>query len=125
MNQVRREIRILIVEDDEPARSLLANIFRRRGFCVAEAGNGQEGIDSVMKNNPEIIIIDGMMPVMDGFEAVKILKNNPQTKDIPIIFCSATHSESEARRKVEVEDYIEKPLIFDELYKKVCRFVSA
>lgn len=116
-----RKIKILIVDDDKEIRGLFCDILTRRNFVVKEAGNGKEGVESAIQEKPDLIILDVMMPVMNGFEAARCLKSNRETQNIPIIFCTATHADEV---KHNGDDYLEKPVKLEELFKKIDRIVK-
>lgn len=114
--------KILIVDDNEDMLDTLDHLFRFYDFEVYRALNGQEGIQVANKENPDIILLDALMPVMNGFEACKILKNENKTKDIPIVFLSANYVEDEHRimgLELGADDYILKPFNAKELIARV------
>jgi DNA-binding response OmpR family regulator len=83
--------------------------------------NGKTGLETVCKHAPDIILIDLMMPVMDGFKIAKLLKENPDTKDIPLLFVTA-RSDIEERiqgLKLGAIDYVCKPFVIEELIAKI------
>ncbi len=84
---MKAQYKILIVEDEKIMQELLVTrLSREEIFKVYTANNGQEGIYSVFTNNPDLILLDIRMPVMDGITVMKELKKDPRSKDIPIIF---------------------------------------
>jgi len=101
---------ILIVEDDQAIRGILANAFRKRGFEVAEAGDGQSGSECVTSDNKyAIILLDIMMPLGGGERVLKSLRN--QDKDCPSVIIMTNLAEAEARKIVndyQVEEIITK-----------------
>ncbi len=80
--------KVLIIEDDEPILKLYETKLSKEGFDVSVARDGKEGIERAKNMKPEIIMLDLMMPIMNGFEAIKILKKDKDTKDIPVVFLS-------------------------------------
>jgi len=80
--------KILIAEDDIQIADLYDRKFEKSGFDVILAGNGEEAVKRAKKESPDIILLDVMMPIMNGFEALKELKKLPETKEIPIIIVS-------------------------------------
>jgi len=88
---------VLIVDDVAKNLQLLGNILKKENYRIAAASNGKQAVAIASDTSPDLILLDVMMPEMDGFEACSKLKNIPETKDIPIIFLTA---------KVETEDII-------------------
>jgi len=83
-----KDIKILLVEDDKSIRDLYEIKLNKSGFTVVTAENGGIGWDLAQKELPDIILLDVMMPVMNGFEVLKKLRNNKDTKEIPVIILS-------------------------------------
>jgi diguanylate cyclase (GGDEF)-like protein len=114
--------KVLIVDDNEDMLDTLEHLFNFYEFEVARAVDGKKGIDAAKKENPDIIVLDALMPVMNGFDACKILKENSQTKEIPIVFLSANYVEEEHRimgLELGADDYILKPFNAKELIARV------
>jgi CheY-like chemotaxis protein len=82
---------ILVVEDMPQIRGLLEVTLRFEGYPVESASNGQEALEKVQENRPALIITDILMPKMDGFSMVYNLRKNEETRDIPVVFLSATY----------------------------------
>src|ERR1700733_8883718 len=80
---------ILVVDDSADGREMLTEYLAFQGFCVVEAQNGQEAIDVARRIQPEIILMDLSMPVLDGWDATRQLRADPLTKDIIIVAVSA------------------------------------
>jgi CheY-like chemotaxis protein len=80
---------ILVVEDDAAARSLLRRMLEKEGWQVTEAGNGQVALDMLAEQQPDLIILDLMMPALDGFQFVKRLRTLPTWRDVPVIVITA------------------------------------
>ena len=110
-----------MVDDEEAIVKILKLRLEHAGYSVTTANNGLKAIESVLENNPDLIVMDCMMPEMDGYEATKKLKANPKTKNIPIIMLTAkADKESRAHGlKVGVDDYIAKPIDFDKLTERI------
>lgn len=81
--------RILLVEDDPAIRRLLLELLTEEGYDVHTAGNGQAGVSAARTNRPDLILMDLMLPEMDGMAATRQLKSDPTTRGIPIIAISA------------------------------------
>ncbi len=114
--------KVLVVDDNEDMLETLDHLFSFYGFQVVRASNGKEAVEVAEKELPDIIILDALMPVMDGFEACKILKDAPRTREIPIVFLSANYTEDEHRitgLELGADDYILKPFNAKELIAKV------
>ncbi len=113
--------KILIAEDERDIRDLVAFTLRFAGYEVAAAANGEEAVAMASKENPDLILMDVRMPRMTGYDACRILKANPDMKDIPIVFLSAKGQESEIQTGMEVgaEEYLLKPFAPDQLTERV------
>ncbi len=112
---------ILIVDDTMANIQVLGSILRRNGCQVAVANNGKDAIMAAQKDKPDLILMDVMMPIMDGFTAAKILKNSNDTKHIPIIFLTAKVGADDIVEGFESggEDYLTKPFNTKELLIRV------
>ncbi len=123
-----RKIRVLVVDDEENARYILnLKLSMKKGFIVDEAENGKVALEKVAQNKPDIILLDVMMPVMDGYECCKRLKENPETEDIPIIFLTAKTRTNDIIQgiRVGVDDYIMKPYEFEDLYNRIMKILDS
>lgn len=120
----KKRVKLLVADDSETFRSLLSYMLSRRKFIVEEASNGREALDKICKNKPDIIILDVMMPEMNGIELCKRLRENKETRDIPVIFCTAANMEGIFDKEVIFDDYVEKPFSIDKLCEKIDRLVK-
>ena len=113
--------KILYVEDDEDNVYMLTRRLKRKGFEVVFAGNGQEGIEMVRTESPALVLMDLLLPVLDGWEATRRLKAAPETKDIPIIALSAHAMEGEREKALAAgcDDFDTKPVELDRLLGKI------
>ncbi|WAS06708.1 PAS domain S-box protein [Gloeomargaritales cyanobacterium VI4D9] len=109
---------ILIVDDDTHIRELLKQELTQAGYQVQEARNGVEAIKQVGMMRPDLIILDVMMPEVDGFDVAAALKKNPTTANIPIIILSIVEDRQKGYR-LGVERYITKPFLMDNLLQEV------
>ena len=109
---------ILIVDDDDSIRSLLQQELSEGGYLIEEATNGKEALERIRKNRPDLIILDVMMPEMNGFDVAAILKNDPQTMDIPIIVLSIVQDKIRGYR-IGVDRYLTKPIDTAQLFTEV------
>ncbi len=112
-NSVNEAVKILIVDDVSANRFVLRDIIQEMGYQPILAENGVQALKIVNRLNPQLIILDIAMPEMDGYEFCKIVKENPATRDIQIIFISAFDDPSDVVRGFDLggEDYITKPFI--------------
>ncbi|MDR2367763.1 MAG: response regulator [Deltaproteobacteria bacterium] len=118
--------RILIVDDDELIHKLLGAILQKAGFECLDALSGPEGIEKATNERPELVILDIMMPDMDGFEVMRALKSNPITSTIPVIFLSGKfHNREKAMaRELGAADFMEKPFERSELLARVKTYLT-
>ena len=102
---------ILAVEDEEDIRELLDFNLTRHGFDVAAVESGEEALESIAKNRPDLVLLDLMLPGMDGFEICKKLKGSDATRDIPVIMLTACGEEADIVTGLELgaDDYMTKP----------------
>ena len=119
-------MKILLVEDNELNRDMLTRRLKRKGFIVVPAQNGQEAIDMSKSENPDIILMDLSLPVIDGWTAAKILKGNATTKSIPIIALTAHAMKGDREKALEAgcDDYDTKPIDFKRLLGKINNLTS-
>ncbi|MDX1379001.1 MAG: response regulator, partial [Anaerolineales bacterium] len=103
--------KILIAEDERDIRDLVAFTLRFAGHEVFSASNGEEAVEMAPKVNPDLILMDVRMPRMTGYEACKIMKENPDLRDIPVVFLSAKGQENEIQQGLDAgaEEYLLKP----------------
>ncbi|MCB1044548.1 MAG: response regulator [Acidobacteria bacterium] len=103
--------RVLIVEDEEDIAQLLAYNLRRDAFDVITADNGREALDRVMTDQPDLILLDLMLPEVSGIDVCRKLKTDQRTRDIPIIMLTARSEEADMVTGLEMgaDDYITKP----------------
>ena len=113
--------KILIAEDERDIRDLVAFTLRFAGYEVFSAANGEEAVSLAPQVNPDLILMDVRMPRMTGYEACRILKLDPDLKDIPIVFLSAKGQEAEIQQGLEAgaEEYLLKPFAPDQLTSRV------
>ncbi|MEZ4636428.1 MAG: response regulator [Caldilineaceae bacterium] len=113
--------KILIAEDEVTMRRLMVTLLRRHNHEVIEAGNGEEAFAMAYEHQPDIILLDVMMPLADGFEAVKRLRANPETESIPVIFLSAKGQVEDRVEGLRLggDDYIIKPAEPAELMARI------
>ena len=118
---MNKELKILIIEDDAVHRTVVDNILSDEGFTVITAINGQEGIEAVLKEKPDLVITDIRMPVKDGYAVCRELRDNPLTRFIPVVILTANHAQEDLVYGFEqgAFDYILKPFENQELMARV------
>lgn len=109
---------ILVVDDDDSIRSLLHQELSDAGYLIEEAANGKQALECVRRNKPDLIILDVMMPEMNGFDVAAVLKNDPHTMDIPIIVLSIVQDKARGFR-IGVDRYLTKPIDTGQLFEEV------
>jgi DNA-binding response OmpR family regulator len=109
------DAKVLLVDDDPVILKLLQVNFEMEGYTVSTACDGVEGLEKARAEHPDIVLLDIMMPRMDGLQVTKELKGNDDTKGIPIILLSAKAqaSDVQAGKEMGADDYLTKP--FDPL----------
>lgn len=103
--------KVLIVDDDPGIRMLLSKFLQREGFETLMAENGLEGVEFAKKHQPDLIIMDVVMPQMDGLTAARLIKFYKPLRDVPILFLTAKDAEKEIElaQEVRADVYITKP----------------
>jgi len=112
---------VLLVEDEPAQRELLAYNLEAEGFDVIAADNGEDGLILVDENDPDLIVLDWMMPQLSGIEVCRRLKSNSKTRQIPVVMLSARAEEVDRVRGLETgaDDYVVKPYSVIELMARV------
>ena len=115
------EPKILVVEDNEMNRDMLTRRLERKGFEVVVAINGKAGIDMASSSNPDIILMDLSLPVIDGWEATRQIKADPATQSIPVIALTAHAMAGDEQKALEAgcDDYDTKPIDLSRLLGKI------
>jgi PAS domain S-box-containing protein len=118
--------KVLVVDDIESNRLLLNKVLEIYNLKILEAINGKEAIHMAKENKPDVILMDLRMPVMDGYEATKILKNTSEVKDIPIVILTASvmSSDVEVIKQIKCEGYIRKPVSRVELINELKKHIE-
>ncbi|MGA2502879.1 MAG: response regulator [Anaerolineales bacterium] len=121
MTEINTKV-ILCIEDEQEMIDLIRLILSRRGFEILGANGGKEGLEMIRKNHPDLVLLDLMMPEMDGWEVYQQMKADETTRDIPVIVVTA---KAQSIDKVlglhiaKVDDYIAKPFSPQELLASV------
>jgi two-component system, cell cycle response regulator DivK len=117
---------ILLVEDNEMNRDMLSRRLRRRGYDIAIAVDGGEGVRRAQQERPALILMDMSLPVLDGWEATRRLKSDPETASIPIIALTAhaMSGDEEKARAAGCDDFDVKPVDLKRLLGKIELWLS-
>jgi DNA-binding response OmpR family regulator len=118
--------KVLVVDDEVNITQILEFSIGAEGFDVMTAQNGEEAIEKARREQPDLIILDIMMPKIDGYEACRILKANPLTKNIPVVLLTAKGRDIDKRLGMEVgaTDYIVKPFSPNKLIERINQLLS-
>ncbi len=113
----KKGYKILVVDDDEALVDVVSNLLKLEGYEVLEAYNGKAGLEMAKEKKPHVIILDIMMPEMDGYQVLEKLKEDPETNDIPVIMLTARTEDKAVIEswKKGADFYIPKPFEIDEL----------
>ncbi|MGK7922861.1 MAG: PleD family two-component system response regulator [Trichodesmium sp.] len=116
--------KILIVDDCEIVRKLCSNLLSKIGLKTTSASNGLEALEKVKSEHPDLVILDIIMPEMNGYQVCRQLKSRPETMNIPVLFCSSKNAEVDVywAMKQGADGYISKPVKNSELMEIMQRF---
>lgn len=119
-------VKILLVEDNEMNRDMLSRRLERRGYEVIIAIDGLAGVEATMQTMPDLVLMDMSLPVIDGWEATKRIKENPATARIPIIALTAHAMADDRKRALDAgcDDYDTKPVELPGLLDKIVRLTG-
>jgi PAS domain S-box-containing protein len=109
---------VLVVDDSAPMRALICGLLEQAGYQVAEADSGASALQLARLLQPQLITLDVMLPDLDGFDVIQVLRNDPLTRDLPVLFVSAT-SERERALALGGNAFISKPFTNDELITQI------
>lgn len=100
---------ILVIDDDQAMRNMLETVLLDEGYSVILARNGKEGLELAARQRPALVLLDLMMPVMDGWQFLEALKQMPELADLPVLLLSASRQIVSTARDNPVKAYIPKP----------------
>ena len=121
MDEANRAPQIMVVDDDQDTVAILSHHLQREGFVPIEANSGAQCLKLVHENEVDVILLDLMMPEMDGFEVMKELRKNPMTAEIPVIMITA-RDDLDARAegmRLGVSDFLAKPVFRRQLASRI------
>lgn len=121
-----KKIRILLIDDHQTVFRLLEAIVRIKGYTLLYADSGQQGIVKAREEKPDLILLDVMMPDLDGFKVCQYLKDNAETKDIPVMFLTARGAEDDLDRgrRAGAEGFMTKPFQTIDVLNQIERILS-
>ncbi|HAZ49975.1 MAG TPA: adenylate/guanylate cyclase domain-containing response regulator [Cyanobacteria bacterium UBA11369] len=117
---------VLIVDDEQTQQLFMRRVMEKEGYRVMEAANGEECLALCQQQTPDIILIDALMPVMDGFACCAQLKTQPETKQIPVLMITSLEDKQSVNKAFEVGaiDYVTKPIHWPVLLQRVRRIIK-
>ncbi|MEX2238325.1 MAG: response regulator [Dehalococcoidia bacterium] len=129
MPRIRLELQsagatVLVVEDDERIQRLVQIVLKGEGYKVRQATNGRQALDMINDEAPDLVLLDLMLPVLDGWALRERLKQKPATAAIPILVMSAVRNLPQTARELDVAGYLSKPFEIDDLIRSVRRQVD-
>ena len=121
----KHDKKILVVDDEPDILKVVTFRVKKLEYEVVTATNGQEALDLIQKEEPDLILLDIELPVMNGYEVCQRVKTNEKLKHIPIIFLTASSASkiAEKVKELNADDYLIKPFDSEELLKKIKNFI--
>jgi diguanylate cyclase (GGDEF)-like protein len=118
---------ILVVDDDRTVRMALVDAFTRENYEVEEANNGMQALNICKRHMPDLVLMDAVMPELDGFDACQMIRELPHGSDIPVLMITALDDEQSIVRAVSsgATDYVSKPINFSVIKQRVARLIKA
>ena len=118
--------KLLVVEDNEINRDMMVRRLQRRGFTIVTAVDGQQGIDMARSEKPDLVLMDMSLPVVDGWEATRQIKNDPGIKHIPVVGLTAHAMVGDRDKALNAGcvDYATKPVDFEKLVEMINRLLA-
>jgi putative two-component system response regulator len=118
--------RVLVVDDEAPNRGLVRKVLEPLGYLVSEAGDGEEAVAAVQAQPPDLVLLDLVMPKMDGYAVLRVIKTDPRTRLIPVVMLTSHDQLVEKIRAVQVgvDDYLVKPFNISELTARVKSLIN-
>ncbi len=113
--------KVLVVDDSATERHIIGEILTKAGFEVAFAEDGEKGVAQAKLSKPDLVIMDVVMPGMNGFQATRAITHDPETQHIPVIICTTKDQETDKVWGVRqgAKDYVVKPIAEAELLSKI------
>jgi DNA-binding response OmpR family regulator len=117
---------VVIADDDELLQQLVSHKLLQQGYATRCVANGEDLLAVVAETVPHVIVLDAMMPIMDGFEALRRLRADPDTASVPVLMLTARRGEADVVRALELgaSDYVSKPFLPEELALRVRQLIQ-
>ena len=122
----REGTRVLIVDDSATIVAILKKFLQQSGYLTLEAGDAEKGVEIARAERPDLIFLDIVLPGMNGFAALRILRRDPVTKDIPIIMISGNEQATEQfyAQRIGADDFMKKPFARAEVFARIERLMD-
>ena len=119
--------KILVADDDPLLRTLIEHKLSASGHDVLIAADGSEALDIAAREHPDVVVLDGMMPVRDGIEVLRALKSDPALSRMPVVMLTARRREDDivGALRLGAADYVTKPFMPEELIARIDRLLAA
>lgn len=123
----REGTRVLIVDDSSTIVTVLKRMLQQSGYLTLEAGDAEKGVEIALAERPDIIFLDIVLPGMNGFAALRMLRREASTKDIPIIMMSGNEQATEQfyAQRIGADDFMKKPFSRAEVFVRIERLLDA
>lgn len=117
--------KVLIADDDELFRMLIVHILQSRGLEVTEAVDGEDALEKIAADLPDLVVLDGMMPGLDGYEVLRRLKESETTRSIRVVLLTARKMENDVVKGLALgaDEYLTKPFMPEELLARITRLL--
>ena len=121
-----KKYNILVVDDERPLAEMICMNFPKDQFSVKACFNGWDALEEIRQNRPDLVVLDVMMPDIDGWQILQKLKSDPSTSSIPVILCTAKDSLEDVEKSYQygAQSYLIKPIVFNRLLKKVAAILD-
>lgn len=122
-----RRKKILIVDDEETLLLMFKTHLNASGYDVVTAASGKAGLAMMEQENPDLVLLDVMMPEMNGFAVCRAIRQNPAWKKLPVIMVTGLHGETDAQEgKISgATDFLTKPINYDDLKKRISKYIGS
>ena len=119
--------RMLVIDDSATIVALLSRMLRQNDYHVLEASDAEQGLEIARNQSPELVFLDIVLPGMDGFAALRQLRRDPQTRDIPVIMISGNEQATEQFyvHRIGADDFMKKPFSRAEVFARIERLLDA